>query len=228
MLINSIRDMITSFNEYHTSWAIYLGFFIISLSLLMIAYLHVVRGKLINKVFQIHGFEYNDKDTNGNDVHFHNNDLLNGNFKMDKTIFRDGFEWMNRKYLFIPKGKIVTIKKKFNKVTIWYNGYKHKSYTYKTKSFNKDWTKRKLDKLQLLNYNGTFIIGNLFVKTANLSSIKIDSRNKNRDFVLTYIFDNGSERIVKVSAAEFFESTIDTIIPYNAAFLDQCDVIELR
>jgi hypothetical protein len=70
-------------------------------------------------------------------------------------------------------------------------------------------------------------MGNLLVKTLNLSSVKIDSKNKNRDFILTYVFDNGSERILRMSQVEFFENMVGTI-PYNGAFLDQCDVIELR
>lgn len=64
------------------------------------------------------------------------------------------------------------------------------------------------------------------VRTQNLLSLRIDSRNK-KDFALTFLFDNGSERVINVPTPEFFDNMINTTIPYNIAFLGQCETIEL-
>jgi hypothetical protein len=65
------------------------------------------------------------------------------------------------------------------------------------------------------------------LSTLNLSSLKVDIRNK-KDTILTYLFDTGTERVMKISTVNFLENMSKTVVPYNIAFLGQCEVIELR
>jgi hypothetical protein len=54
----------------------------------------------------------------------------------------------------------------------------------------------------------------------------MDLRNK-EEYVLTYLFDNGSEKILKLPPADFFNDILYKAIPYNSAFLSQCEIIRL-
>jgi len=226
--MNNLREMFEEFNSYQTQekWLPFLIIFCLIFIVMLFMYNHFLKSKLMNKIYKVHGFiEKNEFDTSKN-VHFHNTDLIDGNFKLDNRLFKDGFDWVGKHYLFIPNGKINTVRKRFNKLTVWYNGYLSKGFMYRVKKLPKDWKEKRLSKSQITKYSGTFIIQNLLVKTINLSSLKIDSRSK-KDFILTYLFDNGSERIIKISAPEFFDEIANTTIPYNISFLDQCEVIEL-
>jgi len=227
--METLRRVFEEFNNYQVQnmWLIFLIIFAVIFTILLFNYRHLLKSKLMDKILLIHGFaEKKDGDSHKN-IHFHNTDLIEGNFKLEKRLFVDGFKWIGKHYLFIPNGKINTLSKKWNKLTIWYNGYNSKSTTYKIKRLPKDWLEKKLSKSQITDYEGTFIMGNLMVRTSNLSSLRIDSKNR-KEFRLTYLFDNGSERKITVSTPEFFETTIGGIIPYNITFLDQCEVIELR
>jgi len=209
-----------------TSWIPFIIIIAVVFVVFSINYGFLFRGKLMDKILTVHGFKEN-LDNPYNETHFHNSDTLEGNFKFKSMIHKKGFTWVGKKYLLIPNDKLNTLTIKRRKLTVWYKGYSSKGIVYNVKKIEKGWIKRKLSKKKIVNYNGTFIVGNLMVKTANLSSLRIDSRG-NDGFTLTYLFDNGSQRIMKISLAEFFDSMLHNKIPYNAAFLNQCEVIELR
>ena len=195
-------------------------------ALMALNYLLIYRTHLMTKVLQTHGFI--NKDENDYGVpHFHNVDTLEGSYEIERTLPMDNSDWSGKHFLFIPTGKINTLKKSFNRLTIWYNGYSSKGINYKVKKLPKDWKEKYLSKERITNYNGTFIISNMLVKTINLTSLRIDLRNKN-EVSMTYLFDNGSERVIAISPDDFFSDIIHKTIPYNIAFLSQCEIIRLR
>lgn len=228
-MLELIRNALQDFNnvQTQTTWFPYLIAYIVLFSLLIMSYISVHKSKLMNKVFYVHGFTEKKDDDVYNVRHFHNTDLIVDNFNLDNKVYKEKFEWVGKHYLFIPNGKINTLTKKRKNLTVWYNGQISKGFKYRVKHLQRNWIERRLSKKKVTNYNGIFIIGNLMVRTLNLSSIKIDSRNK-REFNLTYLFDNGSERQMTVSTPEFFDNMVNNVVPYNVAFLSQCEVIELR
>jgi hypothetical protein len=66
----------------------------------------------------------------------------------------------------------------------------------------------------------------MLVKTINLTSLDINLKDK-KEAELKYLFDNGSIRTLRISKEDFFTDILYKDIPYNIAFLKQCEVIEL-
>lgn len=224
-----IRDIFEEFNstQVQENWLPYLIILNVIFLYYLLQYWFLIRGKFMDRILYVHNFITNENGDSSNSKHFHNTDLMNDNFDLKKRIFMDGFEWIGRHYLFINSGRLNTLTKKGSKLTVWYNSHSPKGIEYKVKRLPKNWKERRLSKLQLTNYNGTFIMQNLMVKTYNLTSLEVDCRDKN-EFVMTYLFDNGSKKVLRVPVLAFFEDITNTIIPYNISFLDQCEVIELK
>lgn len=222
--IKEIIDEFMSFNFYN-SLLPFLILIAVIFGLIALDYLLIYRTNLMTKILQTHGFISDEESCKI--PHFHNMDTLDGSYEIERKLPIENRDWSGKHFLFIPTGKINTLKKSFNKLTIWYNGYSSKGMDYKVKKLPKDWKEKILSKERIINYNGTFIISNMFVKTINLTSLRIDLRNKN-DILITYLFDNGSERVMNMSPDDFFSDILHKDIPYNIAFLSQCEIIRLR
>ena len=192
---------------------------------LLVNYIILYKTQLMSKVLYVHGFI--DGEEEYDVCHYHNNDMLNTNYLIKREIPKDKDDWIGKRFLFVTSEKINTMKKNRRRLTIWYNGYSSKGMEYKIKNMPKGWEERKLSKGKIVNYNGTFIISNIMVKTMNLTSLQIDNRDKSQ-FVLTYLFDNGSKRVQKLLPADFLNDILHKTIPYNFAFLNRCEIIKLR
>lgn len=228
MNLEWLRQMIEEFMNINMQ--LWLPFIIIMTFIffgLIINYIMVYNSPLITKTLVTHGF-ISEENAKGQkkDNHFHNTDTVDSYYDIERAWPEDEDDWIGKHFLFIPNNKINTLEKKFNKLIIWYNGYISSGVEYRVKNLPKGWYKRVLGKKNVRNYNGSFIISNLMVKTLNLTSLSINGREKER-FILTYLFDNGSKFVQELSHADFINDMVYRKFPYNKAFLKTCEMIEL-
>jgi hypothetical protein len=84
---------------------------------MFIKYITLHKNRLMDNVYITHGFSPK-KEGRELELHFHNTDLSERDFKIKDTFAKEKFRWDGKHFLFIPKGRVNTMVKKGKYVTI--------------------------------------------------------------------------------------------------------------